>query len=112
MVDSKLLDCFKARPLPVPSPGQTYQPLNESWPELQFLHKVAIPADTSDVSPESIIFGDHSNPFFRVKHEMQNAPERWGVYREDWFGSIAENVYYWYFMDQQKALEFRLWVNL
>ena len=106
MVDPKLLDCFKPIPLPERKEGQTYQPLNRSWYELHFLYRVEIRGSVH-VSRDA-----RFDSFFRVKEEMQSDPARWGIYREDWFAHVSKGVNFFYFMERDRALMFRLWVDL
>lgn len=110
---ARLLKCFEPRPLPDIRPGQMYQPANESWYERNFNYRVGIRFDTSDVSNDRILLGGTQGiPFFDIKADMQADPARWGEYRKDWFGTISKGWYYWYFMDGQTAMLFRLWVPL
>lgn len=112
----KLKDCFLPVPLPERREDQHYDPSDHSWYEKNFNYRIEIPADTSEDTNDSVLFsawhGNPSHPFFRVKAQMQSDPLRWGDYRKDWFGSIKEGRYIWYFMARDKALEFRLWVVL
>lgn len=105
MSDKDLIKCFDPPPLPERKEGQTYQPVDRSWYELQFRYKIEIKA----TGASSTIKLDK---FFQVKHDLQSDPARWGIYREDWFAHVTGGYNIFYFMDRDRAIEFRLWVTL
>lgn len=85
---------------------QTYVPYDQSWFEQEFNYRIEIKVPVDDVAA-----------YFRVKDWLLSDPDRWGVYREDWFfHAITEPNgqadYRFYFMCKDRAMWFRLSVDL
>ena len=84
---------------------QTYTPRNQSWFEQQFNYRVTI-----------TIPRGQWEPFTRIKDWLQSDTARWGEYRVDWFGHVwseeAIGFYNFYFMCQDRAMWFKLSVDL
>ena len=105
-ISSEACPINEFRPLPERKEGQTYQPMNWSWFELQFLYRVEIKCDMR------MCQGERFCAFTHIKEAMVNDPLRWGCYRTDWFAHMSQGVNYFYFMTRDAALVFRLWVDL
>lgn len=84
-----------------------YMPRDQSWFEQKFNYRITI------TLPRSPLWVDRYGP---IRAWLESDPDRWGVYREDWFGHVWTNAttedYSFFFMCRDRAMLFRLSVDI